>query len=279
MLTELRRLRREAGAGTGAHTAAAVPTVPSAPPSAAEVAHSSGAGDFAPAADPGSTDGQPPPVAAEVEGQTPAMPSPAVSSPPSDSNALVRSAASTHAGWRYARTVARLGAQAAEALDYAAQQGVLHRDVKPANLLLDVRGTVWVTDFGLAKLAGEDDLTHTGDIVGTLRYMAPERFRGQADVRSDVYGLGLTLYELLALRPAFEETDRSRLIRQVTQGRAATAVARSTRPSRATWRRSSTRRSPATRPTAIRPPASWRPTCRGSWRTGRSGPGGWARSA
>ena len=105
--------------------------------------------------------------------------------------------------------MARLGAQASEALEYAAQQGVLHRDVKPSNLLLDVRGTLWVTDFGLAKLSDSEDLTHTGDILGTLRYMAPERFRGQADVRSDVYGLGLTLYELLALRPAFEEADRS----------------------------------------------------------------------
>ena len=91
-------------------------------------------------------------------------------------------------------------------------RGVLHRDVKPSNLLLDVRGTLWVTDFGLAKLSDSEDLTHTGDILGTLRYMAPERFRGQSDVRSDVYGLGLTLYELLALRPAFEEADRSRLI-------------------------------------------------------------------
>ena len=95
------------------------------------------------------------------------------------------------------RTVARLGIQAAEALDYAAQQGVLHRDVKPSNLLLDVRGTLWVTDFGLAKLSDSEDLTHTGDILGTLRYMAPERFQGQTDIRSDVYGLGLTLYELL----------------------------------------------------------------------------------
>ena len=107
--------------------------------------------------------------------------------------------------------------QAAEALDYAAQQGVFHRDVKPSNLLLDVRGTLWVTDFGLAKLSDSEDLTHTGDILGTLRYMAPERFQGKHDVRSDVYGLGLTLYELLALRPAFEETDQSRLIDLVTR--------------------------------------------------------------
>src|SRR5207302_4659516 len=91
---------------------------------------------------------------------------------------------------------------------------VLHRDVKPSNLLLDLHGTVWVTDFGLAKDEGED-LTHTGDVVGTLRYMAPERFSGVSDPRSDVYSLGLTLYELATLRPAFDETDRGRLVRQI----------------------------------------------------------------
>src|SRR5262249_47483675 len=87
---------------------------------------------------------------------------------------------------------------------------------KPSNLLLDTRGTVWVTDFGLAKADSDhDDVTHSGDIVGTLRYMAPERFRGHADVRSDLYALGLTLYELLTLRPAFDETDRHKLVAQV----------------------------------------------------------------
>ena len=135
----------------------------------------------------------------------------------SESNLLIQSSLPSHAGRPYVRTVARLGIQAAEALDYAAGQGVLHRDVKPSNLLLDVRGTLWVTDFGLAKLAGQEDLTQTGDILGTLRYMAPERFQGRTDIRSDVYGLGLTLYELLALRPAFEEADRSRLIHLVNQ--------------------------------------------------------------
>src|SRR5207248_4847487 len=113
-------------------------------------------------------------------------------------------AAPSGVGWQYWHSVARVGLQVADALAYAASQGVLHRDIKPSNLLLDTRGTVWVTDFGLAKTeADRDDVTHTGDIVGTLRYMAPERFRGEADVRSDVYALGLTLYELLTLRPAF----------------------------------------------------------------------------
>src|SRR5262249_20603867 len=76
----------------------------------------------------------------------------------------------------------------------------------------------WVTDFGLAKADDSDNLTHTGDLLGTLRYMSPEAFEGRADARSDVYGLGLTLFELVALRPAYEERDRRRLIKQVTAG-------------------------------------------------------------
>jgi WD40 repeat protein/serine/threonine protein kinase len=139
---------------------------------------------------------------------TPAVPVPAVA-PPSAPSSL-----SGQPDSRYYRQVARLARQAAEALAYAHEQGVLHRDVKPANLLLDLRGTLWVTDFGLAKDGG-DDLTRTGDVVGTLRYMAPERLSGAADSRSDVYSLGATLYELLALRPAFGESDRGRLVRQV----------------------------------------------------------------
>ena len=118
---------------------------------------------------------------------------------------------------RFAQGVARIGVQVAEALAYAHGQGVLHRDIKPSNLLLDRDGNVWVADFGLAKATGTDDLTHTGDIVGTVRYMAPERFHGESDARSDLYALGLTLYEMLALRPAFDESDRASLMRQVTQ--------------------------------------------------------------
>ncbi len=116
----------------------------------------------------------------------------------------------------YWQSVASVGRQVAEALDYAHKQGILHRDIKPSNLLLDNRGTVWVTDFGLAKANDQQDLTHTGDILGTLRYMPPEAFEGNADARGDVYSLGLTLYEMLAFRPAFDEKERRRLIKQVT---------------------------------------------------------------
>jgi WD40 repeat protein/serine/threonine protein kinase len=115
----------------------------------------------------------------------------------------------------YYRAIARLCVQVAEALAHAHGQGVLHRDIKPSNLLLDVDGRVWITDFGLAKLEGSDGPTQTGDIVGTLRYMAPERFEGWSDRRSDIYGLGMTMYELLTLRSAFEAGTRAKLIEQV----------------------------------------------------------------
>ena len=116
--------------------------------------------------------------------------------------------------YKYAASVARIGLQIAQGLAYAHARGIIHRDIKPSNLLLDTDGVVWITDFGLAK-ADDDGLTQTGDIIGTLRYIAPERFRGEGDARADVYGLGLTLYELLTLEPAFAAPDRLNLIEQV----------------------------------------------------------------
>jgi WD40 repeat protein/serine/threonine protein kinase len=112
------------------------------------------------------------------------------------------------------RSVAQIGRQAAQGLAHAHSRGVVHRDIKPSNLLLDSAGVVWITDFGLAK-AEEDGLTATGDILGTLRYMAPERFHGEGDGRADVYALGLTMYELLTLRPAFDTPDRLKLIERI----------------------------------------------------------------
>ncbi len=116
---------------------------------------------------------------------------------------------------QYFRSVARVGIQVADALAYAHQQGVLHRDVKPSNLLLDSQGTVWVTDFGLAKSEGTDELTGPGDFVGTLRYTAPERFHGRDDARGDVFSLGLTLYEMATLRPAFAACGRAQMVERL----------------------------------------------------------------
>ena len=112
------------------------------------------------------------------------------------------------------RSVAQIGRQAAQGLAYAHARGIVHRDIKPSNLLLDTEGVVWITDFGLAK-ADDDGMSASGDILGTLRYMAPERFRGEGDARADIYALGLTLYELLTLRPAYESTDRLHLIERI----------------------------------------------------------------
>ncbi len=120
--------------------------------------------------------------------------------------------------WRpYYRNAARIVYEIAQALAYAHRQGIVHRDVKPSNVLLDFENHVWITDFGLAKADGVG-LTQTGEFVGTLRYMAPERFQGWSDPRSDVYSLGATLYEMLAFRPCFEVNDHAATIQQVLHG-------------------------------------------------------------
>jgi eukaryotic-like serine/threonine-protein kinase len=119
---------------------------------------------------------------------------------------------------RFYRTAAKLTAQAADALEHAHQFDVIHRDVKPANLIVDERGNVWVTDFGLAQFQTGQGLTRTGDMMGTLRYMSPEQAAGNhalLDARTDVYSLGATLYELLTLQPLFDGADAQRLLQQI----------------------------------------------------------------
>ena len=111
----------------------------------------------------------------------------------------------------YFRFIAKIGQQVAQALSCAHERSILHRDIKPSNILLDTSGTAWVSDFGLAKDLDEKATLST-DLAGTLRYMAPERFSGVVDVRSDIYGLGLVMYELATLQPAFDHTDRASVI-------------------------------------------------------------------
>jgi tetratricopeptide (TPR) repeat protein len=126
----------------------------------------------------------------------------------------------------YFRTVAHIGIQVAEALEHAHQVGIIHRDIKPGNLLIEnaplpphsVPLRVWITDFGLAHCQNQVGPTMTGDLVGTLRYMSPEQALGRRvvlDQRTDVYSLGATLYELLTLQPAFDGQDRQELMRQI----------------------------------------------------------------
>jgi hypothetical protein len=134
--------------------------------------------------------------------------------------ATVPSAGVSRGGPRlaYFRSAAELGVQAAEALEYAHGMGVVHRDVKPGNLMVEGRNKLWVTDFGLAQFQAGGGLTQSGDVLGTLRYMSPEQAEGRRvllDHRTDVYSLGATLYELLTLRPPFDGGDSRTLLNQI----------------------------------------------------------------
>ena len=116
--------------------------------------------------------------------------------------------------------VATWGIEAARALDCAHQMGVVHRDIKPSNLLIDGAGKLWITDFGLAMTETDADITQTGEVPGTLRYMSPEQALGNRrvlDNRTDIYSLGATLYELLTLQPPHVGSDRIELLQQISQ--------------------------------------------------------------
>jgi len=114
--------------------------------------------------------------------------------------------------------IVRIALQITKALRYAHAQGVLHRDVKPANILLDSQGTVRVTDFGLALQLDPTLIVQDAVAAGTLRYMAPEQFSGVMETRCDIYSLGMTLYELCTLTPAYDVPDREELIRRIRKG-------------------------------------------------------------
>jgi len=123
--------------------------------------------------------------------------------------------------------IVHVGAQVADALHYAHRAGVVHRDVKPANILVCPDGRVKVADFGIAKAVEESEpdrphpseaLTGTGSIIGTAQYLAPEQVDGRAvDGRTDVYALGVVLYEMLCGRPPFTgETDMAVALKHIT---------------------------------------------------------------
>jgi predicted Ser/Thr protein kinase len=117
--------------------------------------------------------------------------------------------------------VAEWGLQAAEALTHAHQRGVIHRDVKPSNLLLDKEKRLWLTDFGLARRMDDVTLSLTGALLGTPRYMSPEQAvasKKRVDHRSDLFSLGATLYELLTGQPAFAGDTPHHVIQQILTG-------------------------------------------------------------
>jgi serine/threonine protein kinase/Flp pilus assembly protein TadD len=162
---------------------------------------------------------------AEPSSDVASAPSAAVDwpAPTAETTRRLQAAVSTersHRSPEFFPSVAALGAQAAEALEHAHQMGVVHRDVKPSNLMVDADGHLWVTDFGLATTQTETNLTMSGDLLGTLRYMSPEEVEakhGVVDHRTDIYSLGVTLYELLTLQAAFPGTDRQQVMRQIVE--------------------------------------------------------------
>lgn len=113
------------------------------------------------------------------------------------------------------REVARIGLDIAEALAYAHQQGVLHRDIKPGNIIIDRNNHPWLNDFGLARPMDDSNLTASGQVVGTLRYLPPERFDGLSGVEGDIYSLGLTLYELITCEMPYSTTDQAKLVKLI----------------------------------------------------------------
>jgi serine/threonine protein kinase len=118
----------------------------------------------------------------------------------------------------YVNRMARLVVQAAKALEHAHQAGVIHRDIKPGNLLVDAAANLWITDFGLAQLQADRGLTRSGEFLGTFRYVSPEQTRGQRtllDHRTDVYSLGATFYELLTLEPVFPGESHQELLYEI----------------------------------------------------------------
>ncbi len=120
---------------------------------------------------------------------------------------------------RLFKTIASIGRDAARAIHHAHEAGIIHRDIKPSNMILDDKGKIWITDFGLAQIRDNPLGTGTGDVIGTLRYMSPEQASGRkflVDHRTDIYSLGVTLYELLTLQPALNGSGVKDLLRQVS---------------------------------------------------------------
>jgi WD40 repeat protein/serine/threonine protein kinase len=120
---------------------------------------------------------------------------------------------------RLFKSIAAIGCDAARAIHYAHEAGIVHRDIKPHNLMLDDKGKIWITDFGLAQVRDNPIGTRTGDILGTLKYMSPEQASGRKfliDHRTDIYSLGVTLYELLTLQPAHSGVGAKEILRQIS---------------------------------------------------------------
>jgi eukaryotic-like serine/threonine-protein kinase len=145
----------------------------------------------------------------------PSSPERPLSSPATDHDSLLRTCRSNR---EYLDMAAHLIGEVADALAYAHRKGIIHRDVKPSNLILARDGRLVLLDFGIARLCEERSMTVTGSFVGTPRYMCPEQITNphdKLDHRCDIYSLGVTLYELLTLQPLFDGHSREQVVGQI----------------------------------------------------------------
>ncbi len=175
-----------------------------------------------PAASPANSPPLPEPLPAWVSQTLAYQPDSPAARPSAGSTTMPSGASSSTlgAGGDYFDTVARMIADVADALDYAHKQGVIHRDMKPSNLLLSPEGRLSIADFGLARMLEQPGMTMTGEFVGTPAYMSPEQItagRVPVNHRTDVYSLGATLYELLTLQRPFPGERRDQVLAQILQ--------------------------------------------------------------
>ena len=160
--------------------------------------------------------------------------------------------------------------QACRGLDYAHRNGVVHRDVKPGNLLVNTDGVVKLADFGIAKAAEQSDITKVGSVLGTAAYLSPEQARGeQAGPASDLYALGVVSYQLMAGQLPYEAASLTDLARLQEAGAPPRLTRhRPRRPARAGGR-GHARAGPRPGATATRTPPRWRTRCATASRASR----------
>ncbi|MGD2110260.1 MAG: protein kinase [Phycisphaerae bacterium] len=140
---------------------------------------------------------------------------PSRSSTASGSTVTLPPSASVQTSAEFFHSVAEHMSETADALEYAHAHGVIHRDIKPHNLLLDNDGRMWISDFGLARLAEQPGVTITGELLGSPLYMSPEQIKSdpaKVDHRTDIYSLGATMYEWLAMTPPYPGETREQVI-------------------------------------------------------------------
>ncbi len=151
---------------------------------------------------------------------SPAPPTEPASQPPEITRPASNDAVHLHRHRQDYAHLARMMAEVAEALEHAHRAGIIHRDIKPQNLLVGLESRLHITDFGLARLADAPSLTMSGEVMGTPAYLSPEQVRGDQsaiDHRTDIYSFGVTLYELLTLRRPFEGESREQIMTAIRE--------------------------------------------------------------